>query len=91
MGQKRKKPSRVKKLNTDESGSDSDYPKAEVVSYVSSEEESNKDESAGERDASDTRTMRELVLQQNRRKKKSGGFQSMGTYNSLTLACVTVN
>ena len=84
---RRRRLSRIKKPNAGVSGSESHYAKKESINYVSSEEES---ESAGEGDASETKAMRELVLQQNRKKKKSGGFQSMGTCNSITLTCVAI-
>ena len=92
MGQKRRrKLSRKKNSNTDESGSESSYTKEDPIDYGVNVEESSEDESADdEGDASETRAMRELVLQQNRKKKKSGGFQSMGTRSGLNLTCVAV-
>lgn len=73
----KRRTSRVKKLNADESESGSEYLNEDSIKHVEEEEESS-DESAGEGDGSETRAMRELVLQQNRKKKRSGGFQSMG-------------
>lgn len=87
----KRRTSRVKKLNADESESGSEYLNEDSIKHVEEEEESS-DESAGEGDGSETRAMRELVLQQNRKKKRSGGFQSMGawTRSSVTLAIVAM-